>query len=117
MNIGLVPTKLLSQMKMCADTVVVETAYGPVRGEKRTSFMGDQFYSFQGIPYAKPPIGPLRFCDPQPPAKWSKVYDATKQSEPSFGYNKVLQKVVGSEDCLHLNVFTKVVRKRATRME
>lgn len=46
---------------MKPDTFVVETSYGPVRGLKRTSAVGDQFFSFRGIPYAKPPVGELRF--------------------------------------------------------
>lgn len=44
-----------------SDTAIIETNYGPVRGLKRTSAVGDQFYSFRGIPYAKSPIGELRF--------------------------------------------------------
>lgn len=50
-----------SYKAMKPDTTIVETNYGPVRGIKRTSAVGDHFYSFRGIPYAKPPIGDLRF--------------------------------------------------------
>lgn len=46
---------------MTSSAVIVDTTYGPVSGNQRTSFMGDEFYSFRGIPYAKPPIGNLRF--------------------------------------------------------
>lgn len=46
---------------MKPETLVIETSHGPVRGIKRTSAVGDQFFSFRGIPYAKPPIGELRF--------------------------------------------------------
>lgn len=46
---------------MASDTVVIETNYGPVRGIKRISAVGDEFFSFRGIPYAKPPVGGLRF--------------------------------------------------------
>lgn len=46
---------------MTSPAVIVVTTYGPVRGNQRTSFMGDKFYSFRGIPYAKPPVGDLRF--------------------------------------------------------
>ncbi len=41
--------------------LIVDTNYGPVRGLKRTSVVGEQYYSFRGIPYAKAPIGDLRF--------------------------------------------------------
>lgn len=40
---------------------VVETALGKVRGKLVTSHLGDDYYSFQGIPYAKAPVGNLRF--------------------------------------------------------
>lgn len=46
---------------MPEETLIVETNYGPVRGQKRTSVLGEQFFSFRGIPYAKPPVGELRF--------------------------------------------------------
>lgn len=46
---------------MAAPRLIVETTYGPVFGSKRTSILGDDFYSFRGIPYAKPPLGDLRF--------------------------------------------------------
>lgn len=46
---------------MSQDLPIVLTSYGPVRGRKRTSVNQVDFYSFQGIPYAKPPIGELRF--------------------------------------------------------
>lgn len=46
---------------MSGATVIVDTNYGPVRGLKRTSVVGDQYISFRGIPYAKAPIGDLRF--------------------------------------------------------
>lgn len=46
---------------MSGQTLVVDTNYGPVRGLKRTSVAGDQYYSFRSIPYAKAPINELRF--------------------------------------------------------
>lgn len=40
----------------------IETSHGPVRGKQnRTLFEKKSFYSFRGIPFAKPPIGELRF--------------------------------------------------------
>lgn len=42
-------------------TIVIETNSGPVRGIKRTTILGDDYLSFQSIPYAEPPVGSLRF--------------------------------------------------------
>lgn len=44
-------------------TVTLEIEQGTLRGQEKTSeyFSHKKYYSFQGIPYAKPPLGPLRF--------------------------------------------------------
>lgn len=40
----------------------VDTDNGKVRGIKSTSLLkGDPYYAFKGVPYAKPPLGDLRF--------------------------------------------------------
>jgi carboxylesterase type B len=43
------------------ETVTVTVAQGDLRGKKVTAKAGTTYYSFQGIPYCKPPVGPLRF--------------------------------------------------------
>lgn len=65
---------------------------------------------FRGIPYAQPPVGPLRWREPQPVHNWEGVRSADK-----FG-PKAMQKFIFtdmrfradtmSEDCLYLNVWT-----------
>lgn len=41
---------------------IVETDSGPIRGVRNTTLLnGAIFYAFKGIPYAKAPIGDLRF--------------------------------------------------------
>jgi para-nitrobenzyl esterase len=80
---------------------VVATADGAVGG--KTTSGTDEFL---GIPYAAPPVGPLRWRPPQPPARWAGVRDATQfaphcpQPPSPFGVAST------SEDCLYLNVFT-----------
>jgi para-nitrobenzyl esterase len=50
---------------------VVNTSYGRLRGMLEESAL-----AFRGIPYAQPPIGPLRCRPPQKPAPWEGVRDA-----------------------------------------
>ncbi len=65
---------------------------------------------FRGIPFAAPPLGSLRWREPQPVAPWSGVRQAT-----GFGprcmqqplYSDMMFRSPGtSEDCLYLNVWT-----------
>jgi carboxylesterase type B len=40
---------------------IVSVEQGKLKGKISTNIRHGKFYSFQGIPYAKPPIGELRF--------------------------------------------------------
>src|SRR4030095_5698634 len=64
---------------------------------------------FLGIPYAKPPVGALRWMPPQPVAKWTSVRRADKFG-PTCAQITTLGPFAGppnnNEDCLYLNVFT-----------
>ena len=79
-----------------------------VTGGKIRGFLTpDGGAAFKGIPYARPPIGKLRWRDPQPVEHWEGIRDAIRFSPPctqlSEGWN--LRFVSGSaEDCLYLNV-------------
>lgn len=44
-----------------SDAPVVSVEQGQLQGRVVNSPSGKAFYSFQGIPYAKPPLGSLRF--------------------------------------------------------
>src|ERR1019366_2760946 len=73
---------------------------GPVGG-KTAGAMNE----FLGIPYAAPPVGPLRWRPPQPPAPWPGVRGATQfaphcpQPPSPFGVAST------SENCLYLSIF------------
>ncbi|XP_055379612.1 esterase B1 [Condylostylus longicornis] len=86
---------------------IVKTSYGPIRGVKRISIWNDAFYSFEKIPFAKPPFGELRFRAPQPPEPWTEVRDCTREGPMPMQTNLVTKKIEGCEDCLYLNVYTK----------
>ena len=81
---------------------VVATAGGQVRG----AAAGPRVIAFKGIPYAAPPVGPLRWRAPQPAAVWTGVRDALAFG-PDFPQapNPRLRSLSFSEDCLYLNVW------------
>ncbi|XP_059046548.1 juvenile hormone esterase-like [Achroia grisella] len=71
---------------------------------------GGSYVAFKGIPYAKPPIGKLRFKAPEPPESWDGVRDATQHGPICPQYNERMDRIhIGTEDCLYLNVYTKTV--------
>lgn len=41
--------------------IIVEVKQGNVKGTKGNDYYGGDFYKFMGIPYAKAPVGELRF--------------------------------------------------------
>jgi para-nitrobenzyl esterase len=89
-----------AQPLSCASdsTNIVCTEQGEVRGvaEGRT-------LAFKGIPYAQPPVGPLRWKPPVAAARWDGVRDGG-----SYGAmcpQIIAGEVTGDEDCLYLNVW------------
>uniref|UniRef100_A0A4X2KUW2 Carboxylic ester hydrolase n=1 Tax=Vombatus ursinus TaxID=29139 RepID=A0A4X2KUW2_VOMUR len=71
---------------------------------------------FLGIPFARPPIGNLRFSPPQPPEPWSDVRNATSYPPICLQDDAILRKLMmflkmnttitsSSEDCLYLNIY------------
>ena len=55
---------------------MVKTDKGKVKGFTQT-VLGKQIDTFYGIPFAKPPIGDLRFKHPQPMDSWRGIMNAT----------------------------------------
>src|SRR5436190_16065507 len=85
---------------------VVRTKGGEVRGQTVTE-VGVSAHIYKAIPYAAPPVGPLRWKAPAPAASWSGVRDATQwPNRCPQGSSSMGQGVPISEDCLYLNVVT-----------
>nr|XP_022906979.1 esterase B1-like [Onthophagus taurus] len=89
-----------------ASEPIVTISDGNLRGSVLKDIDGKHFFSFQSIPFAKPPIGELRFKDPQPVEKWSGTLDATIESPICLQKVFVLNTFAGTENCLYLNVYT-----------
>ncbi|XP_036329144.1 juvenile hormone esterase-like [Rhagoletis pomonella] len=73
-----------------------------VEGVRNKSWTGDEYFAFRGIPYVKPPIGELRFKDPQPLDELPSLIDARQDGHdcPSIYATNA------SENCLTLNIYT-----------
>ena len=100
-------------------TALVETTTGPVQGQD-----DGNLYTYFGIPYAAPPVGPLRWKPPRPVTPWTEALETLAPEEPVIPgapaiipVNKCPQTLFGGdvsaqfvgpvdEDCLYLNVVT-----------
>ncbi|MWA08945.1 carboxylesterase/lipase family protein [Streptomyces sp. BA2] len=89
---------------MTADTTV-HTAAGALRGTREAGVA-----VFRGIPFAEPPVGPLRFAAPRPARGWDGVRPAESYGPPPpqgghFGMDALARDVVG-DDWLTVNVWS-----------
>jgi para-nitrobenzyl esterase len=78
---------------------VVTVDAGALRG-----VLHDGVVSYLGIPYAAPPVGDLRWREPQAPSKWQGVRAADQFGNDCVQHRQYDQPQ--SEDCLFLNVWT-----------
>ncbi|HET7003784.1 MAG TPA: carboxylesterase family protein, partial [Puia sp.] len=99
------------QVKVIAQSIIVQTKYGKIEGVKE-----ENIRIYKGIPFAAPPVGKLRWRPPQAPESWNDVKKCV-----SFSASPMQPKPVPflcwtkefiappsplSEDCLYLNVWT-----------
>ena len=100
---------------LAAGSLVPRAFAGPLRpvretlldipdGRLRGVLQDDGIRAFRGVPFAQPPIGPLRFRPPARLIPWQGVHSAFQSApaarqppEPGLAQN---------EDCLYLNVWT-----------
>src|SRR5689334_12914372 len=87
-----------------ASELVVDVTGGKVRGAPLAAGAA----AFLGIPYARPPVGPLRWREPAPVEPWAGIRDATAYGAPCAqnGHFNPAMKERSREDCLYLNVWT-----------
>ncbi|WP_294335067.1 carboxylesterase family protein [uncultured Sphingomonas sp.] len=83
---------------------IVATETGKVQGA-----VEDGVASWKGIPFAAPPVGPLRWRAPQPVASWQGVRPATAYShdcmQKPFPSDAAPLGTTPAEDCLYLNLW------------
>ncbi|MHB1957997.1 MAG: carboxylesterase/lipase family protein [Acidobacteriaceae bacterium] len=122
--------RLLNRIKflaagVCAVLLSAPAARGNVgptvvtdRGSVQGTFSSDgQVRAFLGIPYAAPPVGPLRWKPPQPAPAWSGVRSATRFGprcmQTQLFPDMVFRDSGPSEDCLTLNVWAPAEKNSA----
>ncbi|XP_058383685.1 liver carboxylesterase-like [Diceros bicornis minor] len=109
---------------------VVDTVQGKVLG-KYVSLEGfaQPMAVFLGVPFAKPPLGPLRFAPPQPAEPWHFVKNTTSYP-PMCSQDPVTGQALSelftnrkeniplkfSEDCLYLNIYTPADLTKKSRL-
>lgn len=83
----------------------VKTTDGVVTGKQGGN---PSVSDFLGIPFAKPPVGELRFAAPQPPEPWEGERECTAFGPSCIqpGPREGAMRYAISEDCLYLNVYT-----------
>jgi para-nitrobenzyl esterase len=85
-----------------APTVRIES--GTLRGSTEAGVV-----AFKGVPFAAPPVGPLRWRAPQPAARWTGVRDATSYAHDCmqlpFPSDAAPLGTAPNEDCLYANVW------------
>ena len=90
------------------DSLVVETKSGKIKGALRSGGGAE----FLGIPYAKPPVGDLRWRAPVPVEPWTNIKETTTFGAPCaqavLGDWNRRDAETSKEDCLFLNVITPV---------
>ena len=94
-----------------AFAVQAQVEQGIIEGEYHTE---DGIQTYLGVPYAKPPVGELRWKAPQPLESWkgvkmTKKFGPRAMQAPIFGDMKFRSNGI-SEDCLYLNIWTQAKR-------
>ena len=106
-------------------TVERETRFGKVVGIDDSAGTGT--YAWKGVPFAKAPVGALRWKAPVDPDGWKTPRDAQQFGNACVQYGRIygpgannrydptigmtLNQAVGSEDCLYLNIWRPADRR------
>jgi para-nitrobenzyl esterase len=89
--------------KYIENTIIIQTSCGPIRGFLAKAPDGTVLANFRGIPFAQPPIGPLRWQHAQ---RWNKPYSSLNNNNNKpfdatrFGYRSVQNPNFGVEFAL-----------------
>jgi len=105
---------LVAGMSLLASTAGMAAGAAPdqvtIKDGALKGAVDGQVVSFKNIPFAAPPVGPLRWKPPQKEAPWTGVRDATAFGPTCMQVTGAFGRPGGqaSEDCLQLNVYEPV---------
>ncbi|XP_046542782.1 acetylcholinesterase-like [Haliotis rubra] len=104
--------------------VVRHTLYGRIRGSVKTVLGSKKVERYLGIPYAAPPVGELRFENPEKPATWKGIRNTTVlppacpqiASKWSYVYSHRPGFNDSDEDCLYMNMYVPQIAEDGSKM-
>lgn len=107
------PSRILAVLGLAVGAVACSASYADIQPSVSTASgavavaLHDGVESWQGIPYAEPPVGALRWQPPQPVRNWTTPIKANALAN-SCAQNAdlgVFVRAGGTGDCLYLNVY------------
>ncbi|MCC7462652.1 MAG: carboxylesterase family protein [Gammaproteobacteria bacterium] len=112
MKLKIIASALAIGAPLLTAAQIVHTESGVVRGVRA----GD-LVAFKGLPYAAPPVGPLRWKPPARAARWdgtraADVFAPACPQDPAAFATMGEKPLPTAEDCLYLNVWTPSVAPR-----
>ena len=91
------------------DDPIAKTDYGKLKGYVDEN---KEVLVWKGVPYAKPPVGELRWAAPQDPEPWHGVRDATLRPKSAPNFLRLEEWIRtgvvdpdSSEDCLYVDIY------------
>ncbi|CAG9839705.1 unnamed protein product [Diabrotica balteata] len=111
-NKGVTSSPVTGEVSADDDLIVNLNNLGKIRGHILQSADGKDFYAFQDIPYAEPPVGKNRLQPSKPHGPWEGILNTTENKY-------VCPQPIGTnsnEDCLVLSVYTPVKPSSGTSL-
>ncbi|XP_046738791.1 venom carboxylesterase-6-like [Diprion similis] len=117
----IIATILLLRFSLCLtkghtrSSPAIVTPLGLIIGRYSISSGNRSYAAYEGVPYAEPPMGELRFKIAKPVLPWGDALIANQVSSTCMQYSLMTQLMgpsgmTQSEDCLYLNIYTPVMK-------
>ncbi|CAH1141795.1 unnamed protein product [Phyllotreta striolata] len=88
------------------DGPIIQLEKGKIQGIIRKSESGNNYYAFQEIPYAAPPVGANRYQLIKEPEPWEGILPTKKNTKICYQVTSRHKDLEISEDCLYMNIYS-----------